>query len=81
MPEKKENVFAIKEALLQFDKKSEAPFVEVKTANQIFERREIEIGISDGINIEILKGLKPTDEIKVWNKTKEDEYKFKGRRD
>lgn len=75
--EKKENVFAIKEALLQFDKKSDAPFVEIKTSNQLFEKREIEIGISDGINIEIIKGISPTDEIKVWNKTKEEDYQFK----
>jgi HlyD family secretion protein len=75
--EKKENVLAIKEALLQFDKKSEIPFVEIKTGNQVYERREIEIGISDGINIEIIKGITSTDEIKIWNKTKEEDYKFK----
>ena len=70
-------MLAIKEALLQFDKKSEIPFVEIKTGNQVYERREIELGISDGINIEIIKGITSTDEIKIWNKTKEEDYKFK----
>jgi HlyD family secretion protein len=75
--EKKENVLAIKESLLQFDKNGDSPFVEIKTSEQNFEKRTVELGISDGINIEILKGITLTDEIKVWNKTKEEDYKFK----
>src|SRR5690606_5817615 len=67
--ENKENVLAIKEALLQFDKETEKPYVEVSTGDQQFERRDIEIGISDGINIEVLSGLTEDDKIKVWNKT------------
>lgn len=75
--EKKDSVMAIKEALLQFDKKTETPFVEVKTGEQKFERRDVELGISDGINVEIISGILETDEIKIWNKTskKEDEAK------
>jgi HlyD family secretion protein len=68
---------AIKESLLQFDKNGDSPFVEIKTSEQNFEKRTVELGISDGINIEILKGITLTDEIKVWNKTKEEDYKFK----
>lgn len=75
--EKKENALAIKESLLQFDKQGETPFVEIKTGDQLFEKRNVELGISDGINIEILKGITSGDEIKVWNKTKEEDYKFK----
>ena len=73
--EKKDSVLSIKEALLQFDKKTESPFVDVKTGDQVFERRDVELGISDGINVEIIKGVTLTDEIKIWNKTskKEDE--------
>lgn len=67
--DKKENVLAVKEALLQFDKESEKPFVEVQTGDQKFERRDIETGISDGINVEIVSGLTETDKVKVWNKT------------
>jgi len=75
--EKKENALAIKESLLQFDKHGDAPFLEIKTGNQIFEKRNVELGISDGINIEIVNGITINDEIKVWNKTKEEDYKFK----
>lgn len=67
--DKKENVNAIKEALLQFDKKTEKPYVEVEVGEQKFERRDVEIGISDGINVEIISGLTDKDKIKVWNKT------------
>ncbi|MBP8794071.1 MAG: efflux RND transporter periplasmic adaptor subunit [Lutibacter sp.] len=71
--EKKDSVLCIKEALLQFDKKSDEPFVEVKTGEQTFERRTVELGISDGINVEILKGVTKKDEIKIWNKTSKKE--------
>ncbi|WP_224484318.1 efflux RND transporter periplasmic adaptor subunit [Robertkochia aurantiaca] len=67
--EKKEQVLAIKEALLQFDKDSDEPYVEVQVGDQEFERRDVEIGISDGINVEILSGIDENDKIKVWNKT------------
>ncbi|PCH49507.1 MAG: efflux transporter periplasmic adaptor subunit [Flavobacteriaceae bacterium] len=73
--EKKDSVLSIKEALLQFDKKTEKPYVDVKTGDQEFEKRDVELGISDGINVEILSGVTKDDEIKIWNKTskKEDE--------
>jgi len=67
--EKKDNIMVIKEALLQFDKKTEKPFVEIKIGDQEFERRDVEIGISDGIKVEILSGVTQSDDIKVWNKT------------
>jgi len=73
--EKKDSVLSIKEALLQFDKKTEKPYVDVKIGDQEFEKREVELGISDGINVEIISGVTLEDEIKIWNKTskKEDE--------
>ncbi|WP_445747399.1 efflux RND transporter periplasmic adaptor subunit [Polaribacter sp.] len=72
--EKKENVLAIKEALLRFDPKTEEPYVEVKKADGSFEKRTLKLGVSDGVNVQILKGIDEKDEIKVWNKTtKEDE--------
>lgn len=67
--ERKEDVLAIKEILVQFDKETEAPYVEVETGEQQFERRDVELGISDGIQVEILSGLTKDDKIKVWNKT------------
>jgi HlyD family secretion protein len=57
----KENVLAVRESNLIFDE--DKVFVEVMKENQVFERQEIETGISDGINIEVLKGL--TKEMKL----------------
>ncbi len=67
--EKKDSIMAISEALLQFDKISNDPYVEVKNDKGTFERKNIELGISDGINVEIISGLSMEDKIKVWNKT------------
>jgi HlyD family secretion protein len=67
--ERKDSVMAIPESLLQFDRKTEKPYVEVSIGEQEFERRDIEIGISDGVNVEILSGLTEEDQIKVLNKT------------
>ena len=67
--EKKENVMVISESLLQFDKDTQEAYVEIQEDNQKFERRDIKIGISDGINVEIISGLSIEDKIKVWNKT------------
>lgn len=67
--EKRDSVLVIPEALLQFDTKTDKPYVEVETGDQEFERRDIEIGISDGINVEIISGLTKEDKVKVWNKT------------
>jgi HlyD family secretion protein len=65
--DKVENVLAIKEALVQYDSKTKKPFVEVALGDQKFERRDIELGLSDGIFVEVKKGVSQTDEIKVWN--------------
>jgi HlyD family secretion protein len=63
-----DSVLTIKEALVQFDDESKSPYVEVKTGEKEFERRDITLGISDGIHVEVKEGLKEDDEIKVWNK-------------
>ena len=67
--ERKESVMAISESLLQFDSKTEDPYVEIEVGDQKFERKDIEIGISDGVNVEIITGISEDDKIKVWNKT------------
>ena len=43
---------------------TEKIFVELETRDQVFEKREIQTGLSDGINIEVFGGLNPEDEIK-----------------
>lgn len=60
--EKKEKVLAINEGNLIIEEK--ASFVEVETAPQKFEKREVKTGLSDGINIEIVSGLKSSEKIK-----------------
>ncbi len=67
--EKKDSIMAIPEALLQFDSDTEQPYVEIQLSEQNFERKDVEIGISDGINVEIISGVTMEDMIKVWNKT------------
>jgi HlyD family secretion protein len=67
--EKKDSILVIPEALLQFDKKTDKPYVEVSVGEQQFERKDVEIGISDGINVEIISGITEEDEVKIWKKT------------
>ena len=69
--ERKDSILALPEALLQFDKSTEQAYVEIEVDEQKFERKDIEIGISDGINVEIISGVTLEDKIKVWNKTEE----------
>jgi len=65
-----DSVLSIKEALVQFDEKTKKPFVEVKIGEKEFERRDVTLGISDGLDVEVKDGLSEEDEIKVWNKIK-----------
>lgn len=65
--EEKKDVLAIKEALLQFDKETDKPYVEVETGENEFEKKELELGVSDGINVEIVSGIDEDAKIKVWN--------------
>ncbi|HMC01775.1 MAG TPA: efflux RND transporter periplasmic adaptor subunit [Flavobacteriaceae bacterium] len=65
--EKVENAMAIREALVQYDSETKKPFVEIETGDQQFERRDVELGISDGIHVEVKNGISKEDKIKVWN--------------
>ncbi|WP_338792768.1 efflux RND transporter periplasmic adaptor subunit [Bernardetia sp. Wsw4-3y2] len=47
--------------------KSDALYVEIQTGDNVFEKRYLTLGLSDGINIEVLKGLKLEDKIKKPN--------------
>jgi HlyD family secretion protein len=61
--ERREQVLAINERLLQFD--AGKPFVEVQNASLGYERRSVELGLSDGIVVEVVRGLSSKDVIKV----------------
>ena len=43
----------------------DSTFVEIMTSPQVFEKRLVKTGLSDGINIEIVEGLSEEDEVKV----------------
>lgn len=61
--DRRDEVLAINEANLVIE--NNRYFVEVETAPQEFEKREIKVGLSDGINIEVIEGLSLADKIKV----------------
>ncbi|WP_173837647.1 efflux RND transporter periplasmic adaptor subunit [Flavobacterium sp. 14A] len=65
--EKAEKVLAIKEGLVQFDKNTQKPFVEVLNGPQKFVRKNLVLGVSDGIYVQILSGISAKDKIKIWN--------------
>ena len=67
-----DSVLALKEALVQFDDDTKAPFVEIEVGDQQFERKEVELGISDGIFVEVKSGISENDKIKVWNNVEDE---------
>ena len=71
----KENILCIKESLLQFNRITDKPFVEIQQEDGSYKSKNVEIGISDGINVEILEGVTENDEIKVWNIVIDDDKK------
>ena len=60
-----DSVMSISESLLHFD--NDTIYVEVETEPQVFEKRIVETGLSDGINIEIIDGLSKDELIKKGN--------------
>jgi HlyD family secretion protein len=60
--DRRDSVLAINESLLQFENGKK--FVDVEVGPQKFARREIQTGLSDGIQIEIVSGLTAADKVK-----------------
>jgi len=60
----RKQVLAIREALVQFDADKQ-PFVETETTPQTFVKKPVKLGLSDGINVEVLGGVAKDDKIKV----------------
>jgi HlyD family secretion protein len=61
--ESRQGVLSVREAVLQFE--GAQVYVELESAPQVFARRDISVGLSDGINIEVLDGLAESDRIKT----------------
>ncbi len=60
--DKRDSVLAIKESDVLFE--DDKSFVEVETGGQQFDKQEVKLGLSDGINVEVLEGLTKGDKIK-----------------
>ncbi len=61
---KKDSVLVIPEGLVKFEKDNDSTYVEIEKAPQVFEKKYVHLGLSDGINIEVLSGLTKQDKIK-----------------
>jgi HlyD family secretion protein len=62
---KVDNTLAISEKLLQFENGDS--YVEIETKPQVFEKKKVKLGISDGIHVQILEGLDKNALIKITN--------------
>jgi HlyD family secretion protein len=68
--DKRDSVMVISESLLKFeDGKKDSAYVELETSPQKFEKKYIQTGLSDGVNIEVKSGLTIKDKIKGTVKT------------
>lgn len=63
--DRREQVMAIQESLILFE--DDSSYVEIETDPQTFEKKYIQTGLSDGINIEVVSGLSKEDKIKIQN--------------
>jgi HlyD family secretion protein len=61
--DEKKQVLAIREAVVQYDK--DKTFVEVEIAPQTFLKRDVKLGLSDGIKVEVLDGVTRADKLKI----------------
>ncbi len=59
---RRDKVLAINEGLVVFD--GDRRFVEVQVAPGQFERREVKLGLSDGLKVEVLSGVSQADTLK-----------------
>jgi len=61
--DEKKQVLAIREALVQYA--NDKPYIEVETAPQTFVKRDVQLGLSDGLKVEVLSGVAKGDKIKI----------------
>jgi HlyD family secretion protein len=58
-----DSVMVIKEQLITFA--NDSSYVEIMTEPQVFVKRVVKTGLSDGINIEVKEGLSESDQVKI----------------
>lgn len=76
--DRRDSVLVIGENLVQYARRQ--AFVEVMTAPDVYERRDLKLGLSDGLKVEVLEGVTAADEIKVWNQPSTQRRGPKGRK-
>jgi HlyD family secretion protein len=68
--ERRDKVLALRESLVLFE--GDKPYVEVEVAPGELQRRNLDLGISDGINVEIKGGIEAGDKVKQPDPKKKD---------
>jgi len=63
--ESRDSVLSVQESLVKYE--ADSASVEVETSPQIFEKKTIKTGLSDGVNVEVLSGITKSDKIKIQN--------------
>ena len=76
--EKKDQVLSIDEEALRFE--AERVYVEVEAAGGGFEQRDVKVGLSDGLHIEVLQGLDGTERLKGGGATEAPKLQSRGGR-
>jgi len=61
--DRRDSVIALNERDVIF--KNDSTYIEVQTGDQEFEKRMVEVGLSDGIQIEVVSGVDTTTQVKV----------------
>jgi HlyD family secretion protein len=61
--DEKKQVLAVREAVVQYE--NGKPFVEVETLPQTFVKKDVKLGLSDGIRVEVLDGVTKVDRLKI----------------
>ncbi len=64
--DRKDDVLTISEALIQYDKEQK-PYVEIEVGDNQWERRDVTLGLSNGMIVEVVSGITEDDAIKIWN--------------
>lgn len=61
--DQRKDIWLLNESLLKFDEEKKS-YVEIETGEQVFEKRYVELGLSDAQNVEVVSGLVESDRIK-----------------
>lgn len=63
--ERRDSVLAVSESLIRYE--GDTAWIEIEKAPQVFEKKMIRTGLSDGVNVEVLSGINKKDKIKILN--------------